>query len=210
MADVYLPVVRVECCRLVINVARLAVVAVDGRYVIVTTYNPLLTTVDVVEIYAHEAVAVARHEDMVGADGYGCHHLFLDILADLVLQEHLADGRAGVDGVEREHVLVAVHGIDNHLLRVTGALDARYISVLIERYLHLLRFLGLDVEAPYRHLCVVLACLGVLVAVVAGIDLVFVLGGFHAAEHLQGVCLYVALVELRPEEHCAVGIELKS
>ena len=85
-----------------------------------------------------------------------------------------------------------------------------YISVLIERDLHLLRFLGLDVEAPYRHLCVVLACLGVLVAVVAGIDLVFVLGGFHAAEHLQGVCLYVALVELRPEEHCAVGIELKS
>ena len=147
---------------------------------------------------------------MVGADGYGCHHLFLDILADLVLQEHLANGRARVHGVEREHVLVAVHGIYNHLLRVAGALDARYISVLIERYLHLLRFLGLDVEAPYRHLCVVLACLGVLVAVVAGIDLVFVLGGFHAAEHLQGVCLYVALVELRPEEHCAVGIELKS
>ena len=149
MGHVNLPVVRVECRRLVIDVARGLVHAIDvGDVVVAWGYLPEQLPVVVVHVDVVVAVAVGRHQDVVVANLEVDHGLLLHVLGHALFQEQVGHGAARVGGIEVEHVLMSRHGVDQHLVGVGSRHDARHVAVGVERHLQLLRPVALDVIAP--------------------------------------------------------------
>ena len=208
MRHKHLTVCRSERSRLIVDVARLGVVAVHlGDIVVAIADSAQQLTVHIVNVELHVARAVARQKYVVADELHALHGFLLHVLRHRFLHDELRNGAARVHAVEAKLVLMAVHGVYHHTRRVYSSLDARHVSVGVERHLKLRNLVRLDVVAPSRHETVVLARLGVLVLVVAGVDVVLHLLGLQALVHLQRVGLHTLLVIAQPANHSAVGVE---
>ena len=153
------------------------------------------------------AVTVAGHQQMVFRHNGRGHHLLLHILGHALFHEQLGDGGIGAHGVDVEHVLMAVHRIDQHLLRIAGGQDSGHVAISLHRHLQLLHTAALDVVAPCGDLRVHLTSLGVFVGIKAGISGILLALGLHAPEHLERILLHGTLVKTNPTKDGAIGIE---
>ena len=144
---------------------------------------------------------------MVLPDDSRGDHLLLHILGNVLLHEQFGDGAVGADGVDVEHILMAVHRVNQHLLRVARGQNARHVSIGIHRNLQLLRPTALDVVAPCGDLRVHLSSLRIFVGIKTGIGGILLTLRLHAPEHLQRILLHGTLVKPYPAQHGAIGIE---
>ena len=184
-----------------IGVTRLFVIAIHGCHHIVLLHNlALQLSVQVIEIQMVIAIALTRQQDMLVCDLHIRQHVFLDILVHLVLDGQLAHRRERIGHIDTEHVLMAVHGEDGNLRRITGSLDARDIAVGIEWQVDLPRLVRLDVITQHAHLRVHLSRHRILIGVVAWIFRKLLSLRNKTLEQLHRILLYGTFVIAYPHD----------
>ena len=188
-----------------VSVARGGIITVDGRHVVVTLLDLAQEfSLLIIKVEVQMAVAVGRHEDVVLHDGNIAHGLALDILLHALLQQEARLARRGVGVMETEAVLVAVHRIEDDAACVGRRLDAGDVSISIQRQIVLLRATIVEVIDPSRDLGVVLSRLRILIAILARIDLILLVGRIHAGKYLERIGLHATLVVADPAQRAAV------
>ena len=203
--------------RLIIDITRLLIVAVDSGYLVVAVGQLAhLSTAHIVEIEMLITAALAGQQDGLVADAYLSEHLLLHVFLSLLLDHQSAVGSHGVHEVEAQTVLVAVHRDDSHPFGRTRREHAGDVAVGIEGHGERARLTRREVDALHRNLRVVAARHRILIRVVAGIFAILLALGGQSLEQLHGVLLHGALVVAYPhqvptvgsEHHRAVGREL--
>ncbi|CCY93473.1 uncharacterized protein BN461_00916 [Bacteroides sp. CAG:1076] len=104
---------------------------------------------------------------------------------------------------------MAVQCHDGKFFRVGRKLDARDISVGIQRQIHLAGNVTLDVVRVYGNLRVDFSCLRVLIFVHSRISGILALFGRHTLVPREAVHRHLTLVEADIRNHLAVGTEVE-
>ena len=210
MSHVNLAVVRIELGSLEINIARLLIHSVDrGNIIVALLYLAQELAVHIIEIEMHEAVAVARQQDVLLAHDAVFNHFFLYKLRHTLLDEHPALAGERIDCIEAHVVLMAVHRIDNQTVGVWRCLDAWIIAVGIYRHIERHGLAVLHIIAPEAHLRVVLSCLRIFIGILSRIVVILAMGRMRTFEHLQRISLYVRFVEAYPSDGSSIRIPCK-
>ena len=210
MSHVNLAVVRIELGSLEINIARLLIHSVDrGNIIVALLYLAQELAVHIIEIEMHEAVAVARQQDVLLAHDAVFNHLFLYKLRHTLLDEHPALAGERIDCIEAHVVLMAVHRINNQTVGVWRCLDAWIIAVGIYRHIERHGLAVLHIITPEAHLRVVLSCLRIFIGILSRIVVILAMGRMRTFEHLQRISLYVRFVEAYPSDGSSIRIPCK-
>ena len=105
---------------------------------------------------------------------------------------------------------MAIHSVNQHLLRVVCRFKSRNVAFVRHWHLQLLRTVCLYVIAPNTDARIILPSLRVFIWICSGIILILTLCGTHTLKHLQWIGLHKTFVEPYPAKHCAIGIKCHS
>ena len=211
MSHIHLSVVWAEHGCLEIDITRFLIHSVDVGHIVVTLLH--LTnqlTIQVVEIEVHITITIAWQQDGLLAHDALLYHFLLHILLDILTDEHLATASKRIDRIKTHIILMTVHRIDNEAVGIGRSLDARIVTIGIERYIELKGLATLHIIAPKAHLRIVLSCLRVLVGKLTRIFMIFRSPRLIALEHLKRVLFHLRLIEANPSDSRTIGIPGKS
>ena len=156
------------------------------------------------------AVAFAQQYKLVTREVRISISSLIHIAFVFLAQNELRSCAPSIDRIKIQTVLVTIEGKHHQFILLPRELNARDVTVSIERHLHRASHTALDVISQHRHLGILLTSLRVLILITAGIKRIFIHRRVRTSIPRERERLHVRFVKANPSQHLAVSRKVES